>query len=91
MAEQTYSVPAEAQKILLDDILNNPRLATSLPKDLQDHAARVQFEGNAKPSFPINWRFAESMSALKAFEASMICLLVEKRYGSPPATVTINT
>jgi hypothetical protein len=86
-----YSVQDESSKILQDGILSNPLL--SLPSDLDPLAKNVTFTGNPSPSIPINWRFAESAAALKAFEASMLNLLITKKYGVKPEDlkVTINT
>ncbi|THC90280.1 hypothetical protein EYZ11_010256 [Aspergillus tanneri] len=53
----------------------NP-LLSHLRAELKDLSKKVHFEGNAKPSIPINWRFAESISALKGLKATMIKLLV---------------
>lgn len=86
---ENYSVPREAQRVFEDGILNNPLHAWAL--DLHSLAKNVQFEGAERPSIPINWRFAESISSLKALEATMINYLNQKKYNAPPADVTINT
>jgi hypothetical protein len=87
---ENYSVPDEASKLLLEGIVQNP-----LIKDLPDNAAqlcgRVKFEGHATPSIPINWRFSESIAALKGFEAVMLNNLLTRKYGIAPVDVTINT
>ncbi|KAI1482857.1 CoA-transferase family III [Daldinia eschscholtzii] len=84
-----YSVPQEAQRVFQDGILNNP-LMKDLPQELYSLSQAVQFEGSAKPNIPINWRFAESISAMKAFEATMLNYLITKKYGSmnPDPTLT---
>ncbi|KAI0533938.1 CoA-transferase family III domain-containing protein [Xylaria digitata] len=85
-----YSVPHEAKSLFEDGILRNP-LQKNLPSGLEALAKHVHFEGSSKPSVPINWRFAESISALKAFEATMLNLLVSRKYNVEPSDVTINT
>jgi hypothetical protein len=88
--QSTYSVPAEAQKVFEEGILNNP-LVPSLPNEVKEAGKPVHFIGNDSPSIPINWRFAESISALKAFEASMLNALRAKKYGVALSDVTIDT
>lgn len=85
-----YSVPQEAEAVFQNGILNNP-LMKDLPGDLKSLSQHVKFEGSSKPSVPINWRFAESISALKAFEATMLIRLLQKKYKTEPVDVTINT
>lgn len=85
-----YSIPREAKSLLVDGILRNP-LQKGLPSELEALAKHVHFEGSSLPSIPINWRFAESISALKAFEATMLNLLVTRKYGVEPSDITINT
>ncbi|KAI0206207.1 CoA-transferase family III [Astrocystis sublimbata] len=89
-ASTDYSVQREAKALLEDGILNNP-LQKGLSADLKDFARLVHFEGSSRPSIPINWRFAESISALKAFEATMLNLLVSRKYNVEASEVTINT
>lgn len=85
-----YSVQLEARSLFEDGILRNP-LQKGLPSELEALAKHVHFEGSSLPSVPINWRFAESISALKAFEATMLNLLVSRKYNVEPSDVTINT
>jgi len=85
-----YSVPQEAKRLFQDGILKNP-LMKDLPPEIESLSKRVQFEGTANPSIPINWRFAESISALKAFEASLLNHLLVRKYRVNPVDVTINT
>ena len=87
---EVYSVQEETQKIFYDGILRNPNL-NFIPSELKDLSKHVRFTGSPQPSVPINWRFAESAAALKAFEASMLNLLITKKYGVPPVTIEINT
>lgn len=86
----SYSVPQEAEKLFKNGILNN-ELLSHLPPELKGLVNNVHFEGSAKPSIPINWRFAESISALKAFEATMLNLLMTRKYGIEPVNISINT
>ncbi|KAF3765648.1 hypothetical protein M406DRAFT_37529 [Cryphonectria parasitica EP155] len=80
----SYSVPAEAQKVFLNGVLQNPLIQQSLPPEALDLANRITFEGSDKPSLPINWRFAESISALKAYEATVLNVLLRRKYGAEP-------
>ncbi|KAI1736595.1 CoA-transferase family III domain-containing protein [Xylaria scruposa] len=89
-AHTEYSVPQEAKSLFEDGILRNP-LHKDLPSEIQAFAKYVHFEGSSRPSVPINWRFAESISALKAFEATMLNLLVSRKYNVEPSEITINT
>ncbi|CAK1355042.1 unnamed protein product [Cercospora beticola] len=86
----TYSIPDQARQLLYDGILNNRR-QTGLPAEIDKCAAVVTFEGSPLPSIPINWRFAESMAALKAMEAAMINVLLGRKYNSDPLPAVINT
>lgn len=86
----SYSVPDEARKLFYNGILNNPSMS-DLPSDLHDLAKLVHFEGNATPSIPINWRLAESISALKALEATLVNAILKQKYRVEPAKVVINT
>lgn len=91
MASPTqYSVPQEAKTLFEEGILNNPLMA-DLPAELKPLSSHVKFSGADKPSIPINWRFAESISALKGFEATMLNYLLTKKYGIQPVDVAINT
>ncbi|KAK5112725.1 hypothetical protein LTR62_003823 [Meristemomyces frigidus] len=85
-----YSVPAEASKILHAGILKNP-LLPSLPKELHTATQHLHFTGATLPSLPLNWRFAESISALKAFEACMLNVLRKRKYSVPFSKVELNT
>ncbi|KAI0967716.1 CoA-transferase family III domain-containing protein [Xylaria arbuscula] len=85
-----YSVPHEARNLFEDGILRNP-LQKDLPPGLEALAKHVHFKGSKLPSVPINWRFAESISALKAFEATMLNLLVSRKYNVEPSDITIDT
>jgi hypothetical protein len=85
-----YSIPIEARKVFENGILANP-LHTSLPKGSRELGKYVEFTGTDAPSIPINWRFAESIAALKGFEAVMVNQYLKRRFGIGPYKVTINT
>ena len=85
-----YSVPHEAKVVFEDGILSNP-LHKELPSGLAELAKCVHFMGSSRLSIPINWRFAESISAFMAFEATMLNLLVSRKYNIEPSDITINT
>ena len=87
----SYSIPQATQRIFEDGILNNSLIASTLPKDIEECAKRVRFEGSDKPSIPINWRFAESISALKGLEAAMVNVFLKRKYGLQPQEAVINT
>ncbi|KAI1418338.1 CoA-transferase family III [Hypoxylon sp. FL1857] len=84
------TVPKQAEFVFMREILENP-LMPNLPPELAEIAKFVSFEGNAKPSIPVNWRLAESISALKAFEATFLNYLAHRKYGIRPRNVSINT
>lgn len=86
-----YSVTEEAKKLFHTGILENPLISKYLPSEAIEFANSVTFEGNSKPSIPINWRFAESISALKAYEATLINILLKRKYGLEPQKIKINT
>ena len=90
MAAQ-YSVPSEAKKLLREGILANPLIQKNLPADAAEAAGKVSFVGSDSPSLPVNWRFAESISALKGYEAIVLSVLLKKKYGVEPVPVTIDT
>lgn len=87
----SYSVPREAEKILNAGIIANPLIAPSLPPNVKKYASLIKFVGNDKPNIPINWRFAESISALKALESIWINNLLVEKYGEEPKSVVIDT
>lgn len=86
-----YRVPQGTEKVFRNGILSNPLIAPTLPREIEECAAKVEFVGTDKPSIPINWRFAESISALKGLEASMINVLLKRKYGIEPQKAVINT
>lgn len=87
----SYSIPKQTQQIFNEGILNNPLIASTLPNEIEASAKCVRFEGSDQPSIPINWRFAESISALKGLEAAMINVLLKRKYGMEPQEAIINT
>lgn len=89
-SSSAYSVPQEAEAVFQQGILENP-LMHNLPASLKELSKLVHFEGNALPSIPVNWRWAESISALKALEATMLNYLLTFKYKISPIEVTINT
>lgn len=74
-----YSVPEATQRVLVRGIFQNPRLKHNIPEGAAEIAAKnVKFLGNSQPSVPVNWRFVESVSALKEYEASVLSLLIQQ-------------
>ncbi|KAH7086143.1 CoA-transferase family III domain-containing protein [Paraphoma chrysanthemicola] len=86
-----YSIPEETRNVFQNGILDNPLIAQTLPSEIEEGARTVRFEGTDRPSLPINWRFAESISALKGLEASMVNVLLKKKYGVEPQEAVIDT
>lgn len=87
---EDHSVPDEARRVFEKGILQNP-LMTSLPAKLRSLAKHVRFEGSPQPIIPINWKLAESISAIKAFEATMLNHLLGRKYKIDPVDIVINT
>ena len=85
-----YSVPEEAKLVLQEGILENPLISKYLPSDIQRIASKIHFVGKEKPTLPVNWRVAESASALHGLEAALIGLLLETKYGVSAPEVEIN-
>jgi len=91
MISHHYSIPQACKELLDNGILQNPLIQKHVPHDLATYGERVKFHGSSLPSIPINWRFAESVSALKGFEAMMIMALVKRKYGKDVEEVLINS
>lgn len=91
MSANSYSVPKAAAEILQTGILQNPLLAANIPANAAQFAQHIEFTGTSKPSLPINWRFAESISALKGLEAIWLNALLETKYKQGPVKAVINT
>lgn len=90
IGEINYSVPDEAHQLLDKEIISN-KLIPTLPKEIHKAAKYIHYTGNSLPSIPINWRFAESVAALKGFEACMLNVLRSKKYSVDFDDVTIDT
>jgi crotonobetainyl-CoA:carnitine CoA-transferase CaiB-like acyl-CoA transferase len=86
----TWNLIDESCKLLQAGILDNPLINKSLPKDAAIYASKVKFTGHTYPAIPIPWRFAESVSTLKALEAIMVGGLLKAKYGVEPQDVEIN-
>ncbi|KAJ5596010.1 hypothetical protein N7450_002468 [Penicillium hetheringtonii] len=86
-----YSVPIEARQVFEKGILQNPLMTSSLIGELRSLSEHVRFEGSSRPIIPVNWRLAESISAIKAFEATMLNLLLTRKYQIDPVDILINT
>jgi hypothetical protein len=84
-------VPREAEKVFLNGIIGNPLIVKSLPGDYSELASKISFRGSPFPSVPINWRFAESVSALKGCEALFLNALLTRKYNLDPQEVVIDT
>ncbi|KAK1221351.1 hypothetical protein PQX77_015838 [Marasmius sp. AFHP31] len=86
----TYSIPAQASQLLRDGLVFN-ELHQSCPSEVQDVYKLVEYRGGDLPSIPINWRFAESIAAIKGFEACMLNVLLKRRFAIEPQKVVIDT
>jgi hypothetical protein len=91
MTQDIYSVPVQADLLFKQGILANRLVQKDLPEGADAAATKICFEGSDSPSLPINWRFAESISALKAYEATILNVLLTKKFGIEPVRVKINT
>lgn len=87
---QSYSVPRQAERIFHEELLENPLISKYLPAGIEDAASKIQFTGKDAPTMPVSWRLAESACALLALEASLVGLLLEKKYGVSAPEVEIN-
>lgn len=88
---ESYSVPEEAASVLDAGIIHNPLLVGNVPENAASLAQNIKFSGSRKPNIPVNWRFAESISALKGLEAIWLNALLELRYNALPVDIEINT
>lgn len=86
-----YSVPQEAQKVFIEQLLLHPLVSRHLPKDVLRVAHKVRFSGSSLPMLPVNWRVAESSAALHGLVAALLGLLIEKKYGMSAPEMEINT
>lgn len=85
----SYSVPEESAKCLWNGILSHPG-HTNLPVECRENFDRIKFVGKRLPTMAISWRFAESGAALKGFEASLLNVLLNRKYGIDPPEITID-
>lgn len=90
-SSQYYSVPSNSRRVFEDGILNNPLIRKYLPSEALAFSSKITFSGDNEPSIPVNWRFAESASALKALEACLVAALMKKKSGVDIGGATINT
>lgn len=86
-----YSVPLAANKVYEEGIISNPLIAKDLPPEAKDKKTKITFTGSRNPSLPVNWRLAEAVSSLKALEATLVDVILQRRYGLEPHQITINT
>ncbi|KAL2292417.1 hypothetical protein FJTKL_09389 [Diaporthe vaccinii] len=86
-----YSIPEQTKLLLNEGMLENPLIASDLPTGAAEAASKIFFTGSDLPSIPVNWSFAESISALKAFEAILVNVLLKRKYGLEPVSITIDT
>jgi hypothetical protein len=91
LSPETYSVPQQTEKLFREGILQNPLISKILPPEALKYGGKIRFVGSNLPSIPINWRLAESISTLKGLEATMLNVLLTKKYGVEPQEVIINT
>lgn len=87
----SYSVPEEARRVFRNGILGNPLIAKNLPPESLQYAEVIRFEGSQCPSVPVNWRWAESISALKALEGAVLGAILERKYNVRPRQILVNT
>lgn len=85
-----YSIPAESRRLLLDGLINNP-LHSTAPSGIKEAAECTEYTGSALPHVPINWRFAESIAAIKGFQGAMLNVLLNRKYDIPHQNISINT
>ena len=86
-----YSVPDESRKLLQTGILKNSLITRYLPAKANQFAHKIRFVGSKAPSIPVNWRFAESVAAVKGLEAIMINALLKSKYDLDAQEIIINT
>ena len=91
MMSVPYSIPQETAKLFREGVLRNPLISKHLPSETEECSKLIKFEGSDDPSIPINWRFAESISALKALEGAIVNVLLKRKYGLGPQEIVINT
>ena len=87
---EPYSVPEQSKQLLYSGILDHPLYSRHLPDAAREYAGKIRFTGSSDPSIPVNWRFAESVSALKALEGIMVNALLVSKYGIEPQDIEVN-
>ncbi|KAK5051383.1 hypothetical protein LTR84_003035 [Exophiala bonariae] len=88
---EAYSVQEESMRLLTTSVLENPKIKSDIPSEALDFAHLIRFSGSPLPSLAINWRFAESVAALKALEACVVSALIKRKYGVKLEGAEINT
>src|SRR4051794_38324793 len=91
LTPETYSVPEQTRELLDEGILNNALISKCLPPEAVKYGGKVKYVGSNLPTLPINWRFAESIASLKGLEATLVNVLIARKYGIEPQEVVINT
>ncbi|KAK4502450.1 hypothetical protein PRZ48_005875 [Zasmidium cellare] len=86
-----YSVQKEILDLLKNGILSHPKHEDLRNRFDQTAVDAIKFTGSPEPNIPINWRFAESVSALKGVEALLLRDYLDKRFGVVPGEIEINT
>lgn len=86
-----YDIPTQTSNVFWQGIIQNTLISKELPPEIEVCSKVIRFEGSAEPSIPINWRFAESISSLKAFEGALVNVLLKRKYGLEPQEILINT
>ncbi|EEU43602.1 uncharacterized protein NECHADRAFT_45502 [Fusarium vanettenii 77-13-4] len=90
-ASTAYSVPRSTAGVYKHAILENPLISKDLPLEVRNGAAAINFTGSDDPSLPVNWRFTEAVSSLKALEAGLVDVILQRRHGLESHQITINT
>jgi len=85
------SVPHEAQRVFLQQVLSHPRISKHLPEGLLYVSHKIRFSGSDSPRLPINWRVAKPSAALHSLVAALSGLLLAQKYGVSAPEVEINT
>ncbi|KAH7268179.1 CoA-transferase family III domain-containing protein [Fusarium solani] len=91
IASTAYSVPKSAAGVYKHGILENPLISKDLPLEVRNGVGSINFTGSDDPSLPVNWRFTEAVSSLKALEAALVDVILQRRHGIQPHQITINT
>ena len=84
-------MPRQAEDVLRRGIVENPLISKYLPLEVSKTVSKIHFSGSDIPTLPVNWRIAESAAALHGLEAALVSVLLERKYGTTPPEVEINT